>query len=531
MTMTSAFDTEITWASGDYISFVDVSDNAVIPSGRNKKILIDNFMQAYAPIEQLYSFDVKKWGAVGDGVTDDTDAFNDAVDWIQNTNGGGQLYISAGLYKISDTIRIPPGMNPISAVSGLPTLGFGGGVGIRGDGPWSSRISAVGASMWGKPVFMCGREQGDAWSGSGVFRDFGITGPSSQSGEACTAFGLGTNPQDEAVLLMLYSLNYSLISNVDLFGGGVGLAVSRCDGTLIDKVHAREARQANGWLVGPMISPSIINSLFQVANSAGIADPTEEVANLKVTNNQNVGFQDQNHVKNLFIAGTLFDETGLGFLGGGADLYLKNATNTTVERSECYAPGKKQLGGAEYYGIRVGAACVRTTLRDIRVEPYAVDGLRVPDATIKIDIGATDTVMENISTDPNYAAGGVDILDGGTRTVWRNVNGIYAHSQNPVFATPFAPLVSAGPDVFVGALTGNIVISGPDYSNLSFKPGMRLTLFFTQDATGGRTVTWNAIYKHGWSDVGNTANKRSSISFIINSVGDWIQDGPQKPWM
>lgn len=50
-------------------------------------------------------YDVKDFGAVGNGVTDDTAAIQAAIN-CANANGGGQVWIPAGTYKTSNTIVI-----------------------------------------------------------------------------------------------------------------------------------------------------------------------------------------------------------------------------------------------------------------------------------------------------------------------------------------------------------------------------------------------------------------------------------------
>lgn len=44
---------------------------------------------------------IKNWGAVGDGITDDTAALQAALD-----SGAGTLYIPTGLYRVTTTLRI-----------------------------------------------------------------------------------------------------------------------------------------------------------------------------------------------------------------------------------------------------------------------------------------------------------------------------------------------------------------------------------------------------------------------------------------
>ncbi|RKN81996.1 glycosyl hydrolase family 28-related protein [Paenibacillus ginsengarvi] len=53
------------------------------------------------------SVSVKDFGAIGDGIADDTAAIQAAVNSLTR---GGLLFIPAGTYKISDTIQVPQGM-------------------------------------------------------------------------------------------------------------------------------------------------------------------------------------------------------------------------------------------------------------------------------------------------------------------------------------------------------------------------------------------------------------------------------------
>jgi hypothetical protein len=75
------------------------------------------------------------------------------------------------------------------------------------------------------------------------------------------------------------------------------------------------------------------------------------------------------------------------------------------------------LYGNSARGIHIaGSEAKRTIITNTRVKPF---GANVPDQTIEIDAGVEDTTLLNVSTDP---AGGGDILDNGTNTVFINVN-------------------------------------------------------------------------------------------------------------
>ena len=77
-------------------------------------------------------FDVTAYGAVGDGVTDDTSAFQTALDAAGVA--GGTVYIPAGVYLTSNTLLIP------------------GGVHVQGDGRGASIIRPPAGAYAGRVV-------------------------------------------------------------------------------------------------------------------------------------------------------------------------------------------------------------------------------------------------------------------------------------------------------------------------------------------------------------------------------------------
>ena len=65
--------------------------------------------------------DVKLFGAVGDGVTDDTEAIRKAIDFTKSQRGG-QVYFPPGVYVITDTITIDSPVGFVGAGSNSLSL-------------------------------------------------------------------------------------------------------------------------------------------------------------------------------------------------------------------------------------------------------------------------------------------------------------------------------------------------------------------------------------------------------------------------
>lgn len=92
-------------------------------------------------------------------------------------------------------------------------------------------------------------------------------------------------------------------------------------------------------------------------------------------------------------------------------------------------------------------------------------------------------------------------------------------SISPVFVTTYTPDPYVATNIFMGTLTNNITIAAPTNSHV----GARLTFFFLQDGTGGRTITWNGAFTQNYADTGNTLGKRMKISFIYNGA-TWLEE-------
>lgn len=86
-------------------------------------------------------------GAEGDGVTDDYEAIQAAVDAVAEA-GGGTVYFPSGEYICNSTITTPLGVTVIIQGSGLPIigLGHGGGTEIKAETGTDPILTSIGTS-------------------------------------------------------------------------------------------------------------------------------------------------------------------------------------------------------------------------------------------------------------------------------------------------------------------------------------------------------------------------------------------------
>jgi len=91
--------------------------------------------------------------------------------------------------------------------------------------------------------------------------------------------------------------------------------------------------------------------------------------------------------------------------------------------------------------------------------------------------------------------------------------------QTVAYAATITPDVYRGGTIKVGALTGNLTVNAPSTGHT----GCELTFLFVQDATGGRTITWNSAFKSAFQP-NSKASSRSVVKFKYDGT-NWLQIG------
>lgn len=85
--------------------------------------------------------------------------------------------------------------------------------------------------------------------------------------------------------------------------------------------------------------------------------------------------------------------------------------------------------------------------------------------------------------------------------------------QSVAYAATVTINPALGTTVLVGALTGAITIAAPTQATT----GQVLRIILTQDGTGGRVITWNAIFNNVPS-VATTASLRKVFQFVYDGT-------------
>ena len=139
-------------------------------------------------------------------------------------------------------------------------------------------------------------------------------------------------------------------------------------------------------------------------------------------------------------------------------------------------------------------------------------------------VGAAKTVNMYF-TDCSFPAGYADTTVGaGTLNIY-SVDGLNGYAQSIAYAAAITPDPNKGVKINVGQLTGNITINAPTNPQV----GQELTLNYTADATPGRAISYNAVFKTSTVPT-STANGSASHRFVYNGA-NWVQSGGALVWL
>lgn len=347
-----------------------------------------------------------QFGAVGDGVADDTDAIQAAIDALPAA--GGLLHLPAGTYRLTDVL---------AARSGLV---------IQGDGMYATvldQTSATDQAIYGEDIVGL------------TIRDLRITGPADglslgavdgilldQTGVLATQ-----NICIENVMVDHFSRHginladpiTSVLSNVRAQNcGGFGFAVNLGTSLTLRSCYA------NGcWTGGYSLSQTSYAELSGCAcDSTGTSGVGYLVADCNGVVLSACGAED---------IGT----TGYRISGG---------TGNTI--NSCYSSGNDEVA------FEVTGSAAKVLLLNVRER--SPGGTAV--ASIQVDVGSSATVIQSsVVTAPSYATGTTRVLDGGVLDITSGGTSINGVDRGAV--TNFAAYVlrTAGADRWSLQLTND----------------------------------------------------------------------------
>jgi hypothetical protein len=271
---------------------------------------------------------------------------------------------------------------------------------------------------------------------------------------------------------------------------------------------------ANSFTVGAGVAVTAVGSnWFEITNASGVAQLTP--AGVAVSSHCD-GIQIQNGLSNCLIShntilaptvatgvtSAIFVSPDLGPAGAGPVTILNN-----------------YLSGGGYYTL---------VIVDGNNGQYHTAGLTV----------INNTFVNNVLTAPvrnteplaywnafygNVYADKTPVSPGVLATLMQNAVSGYAAQA---FNASFTPNWRDGKTTNVGVLTANMTINAPATSvgyTSTIPTGTSMTMLFTQDATGGRTLTWNAIFLRSTAlATSGTANQRAAITFVWDGT-NWVE--------
>jgi uncharacterized cupin superfamily protein len=173
-------------------------------------------------------------------------------------------------------------------------------------------------------------------------------------------------------------------------------------------------------------------------------------------------------------------------------------------------------GGADYAGIEIDNS-YGVYLSNVFVWDRGANTTKMASGLSLINFSSYNLIEGTVAVDGTFLT---KIFTSGSD---QNNNGFLLNGHNisiasSVGATTYTPDLSVGTHRIT--LTGNATMGAPTNPYL----GARLVFVFTQDGTGGRTVTWNATYKRagGSLTVTSTAAAISRVEFEYSGSA-WLE--------
>ncbi len=187
------------------------------------------------------------------------------------------------------------------------------------------------------------------------------------------------------------------------------------------------------------------------------------------------------------LAGCLADSNGTSWNGSSpaispySGISLDNATDNTITGMTCSARSNGWQPQTHAISFRNGNSSLRNQIT-------------------LTHLNAGQSILAPINPTAGYGDGSLNNL---------NINNQAGH-QTITYGASITPDPYSGGLVTVGALTGGITIANPTQRHV----GTQLTFMLTQDATGGRLVTWGADFDAAGWQPSSVPSSKSSVTYV-----------------
>jgi hypothetical protein len=446
--------------------------------------------------ELTQTFNVLRYGAIGDGIANDAAAIQLAID-AAFAAGGGVVFFPAGTYKVSGAGTFQ-GINYqiLNLKSNVTLKGVRGRREVVADDWLGSVIDARDVHHMANATCIVGTAAAGA-------DNVGIEGLSFR--------GAGGNNDTDANEggwlsgIFLYGARNSKIENVYIASFGENIVLRYLSHSKLIDVFSTTAR----------------NSALSMWGVSGVDVRGGGYANSGRSPNEKDGdifigrAADGTRSRAVTVSVPLLDE------GGHACMNIEGADGVTVVCPLMYFSGENANGTGPGYGYKLGNGTVnptRVTIIGTRVKPFTTGA-----ATNTLLIHGSDHCLVNVSTDPD---GGGDISDDSTGTTRMPIIGQTLTITGPTVARtitiPDADFTVARKDAaetFAGALTitaGNLTLDNGSFQLTSGGAVTQLAGSFMLIGTIGYvTSPADGVWRFN-----NTSNTGGQIEFLqIADIG------------
>lgn len=319
---------------------------------------------------------------------------------------------------------------------------------------------------------------------------------------------------------------YMRDSSADIFGYIGGLGVTDCG---LGKFNIHDIDTDYAGQESTSVGPAVMHlrgSMIRVANITGRCASAFAVTMSDYIEYENVHFEAYN-------AGADCIQSAAYGAFSSTKPWIYN--NVGVDRKLAGITGAGAI--CEFNGPSFIDTSFANTKKVYVNDAYFIDhdqqGATAPSCMqIAANMGNSEIYLSNVIID---GVRGLNLIAGATVSVYakdvRDLNNQPPHfistttpyysdtpgAQDVAYAGTITPKAGLGRTIRVGTLTGNTTIAAPLYP----LKGQRLTFVFTQDGTGGRTITWNAVFKKA-ADGAGTANKKGATTFEYDGT-NWMQ--------